>query len=269
MFYEIRREIVWGFPFDEFECTTHAHTAIEFLYVKSGQAKLIVDNTLYEVKSGELAVIFPNCLHSYPRMEESTPSDGQLSEKWLLAAQIDLAGIYEQDLNRFRLENPVLPAELVPEDTLLIIRRLLEQDATGNPSPTVCQSYLQLLLALIWPCFRLKPNEVADYNNMVTRISQYIVQHFQQSITLADVAKEVQVSRYHLSRVFSEQLHSSFSELINAVRISEARDLLKNTDKSITQVLYECGFESQATFSRVFRKMCGMSAREYRREARK
>lgn len=110
MFYEIRREIVWGFPFDAFECTTHAHTAIEFLYVKSGQAKLIVDNTLYEVKSGELAVIFPNCLHSYPRMEESTPSDGQPSEKWLLAAQIDLAGIYEQDLNRLVKNNLFIPS---------------------------------------------------------------------------------------------------------------------------------------------------------------
>jgi AraC-like DNA-binding protein len=74
------------------------------------------------------------------------------------------------------------------------------------------------------------------------------------------------ISRYYLSRTFSEKLQTSFPNYLNSLRVDLAKNLLESGDQDILQICYECGFESQRTFNRVFKNTCGITPREYRNQ---
>jgi AraC-like DNA-binding protein len=80
------------------------------------------------------------------------------------------------------------------------------------------------------------------------------------------MSRDLGVSRSHLSHTFSQRLGTNFRSYVNALRIDQACEMLKGTEDSVTHIAYECGFESQRTFNRVFMEQCGLSPSEYRRK---
>lgn len=65
------------------------------------------------------------------------------------------------------------------------------------------------------------------------------------------------MNKYHLSHVFSEKMGQSFPAYLSRIRISCACSALAETDRSVTQIAEECGFESQRSFFRVFQQQLG------------
>lgn len=93
---------------------------------------------------------------------------------------------------------------------------------------------------------------------------KYMEENYKQKITLADVAEKTYVSQWHLSKLLNGHTGKSFSELLNHVRIEEAKKLLKDPSLRIGDISEEVGFMDVAHFSKVFKKLEGISANEYR-----
>jgi len=91
----------------------------------------------------------------------------------------------------------------------------------------------------------------------------YIEDHFNEALSLADVASICNVSETHLSHLFSEHLNTGFSSYIAEKRISKAKELLLTT-MSIKEVSAETGFQDQNYFTRLFRKLTGFTPSEFR-----
>ncbi len=104
---------------------------------------------------------------------------------------------------------------------------------------------------------------VAD-NFIVRNALSYIEEHYNEKILLSDVADKVYVSQWHLSKLLNKETGKNFSEILNTVRIKKASELLKDPSKRISDVAEEVGFLDVAHFSRVFKKVKGISANEYR-----
>lgn len=265
-FYETRNDELFGFRCNRLSYPLHLQATIEFVYVASGHITVTINGDSHTLKEGELAVIFPNCTHSYDTPAgKAANRDMIIDDILVVGMQTTLAGEYADHLIRYRPERPFLPAELVPVEVPQSLRRLLQQNATNQPDLPVCRAYLQLMLALIWPHLQLKPNAETDFDDLAYQVSSYIIQNYQKSFSLDDMSEDLGVGKYRLSRIFSDQLHINFNDHLNSVRVSVAQNLLSSTDKPVTEIIYECGFESQATFNRAFRKVCGISPREYRR----
>ncbi|MEG0688501.1 MAG: response regulator [Hungatella sp.] len=92
----------------------------------------------------------------------------------------------------------------------------------------------------------------------------YMGNHFKGHITLAEVAENTYVSQWHLSKLLNGHTGQSFSELLSHMRIEEAKVLLKDPSMRIGDISEEIGFLDVAHFSRVFKKLEGISANEYR-----
>ena len=84
------------------------------------------------------------------------------------------------------------------------------------------------------------------------------------SFSRADLAREVDVSENVLSRVINSAFTKSFRKLLNDHRVDEAKQLLRNSDMQITQIAFDVGFNSLASFNRVFKDTTGVSPTEYR-----
>lgn len=101
-------------------------------------------------------------------------------------------------------------------------------------------------------------------NQIVNQALRYIHCNISKNLTLDEVAKEVHISKSHLSRLFLIHTKSSFSNYINKARIEYAKVLLQETSKPLVDIAFECGFNSQSYFCSTFKRIEGMSPLNYK-----
>ena len=115
----------------------------------------------------------------------------------------------------------------------------------------------------------VQEEELADSaaNSFVVKNAiAYIEEHYQEKLKLSDVADQVYVSQWHLSKLLNKYQGQNFSEILNGVRIARAKEMLRDPSLRIGDVADMVGFLDMAHFSRVFKKMVGISANEYRNQ---
>lgn len=108
------------------------------------------------------------------------------------------------------------------------------------------------------------PEENMAGSFIVKNALQYMEEHYAEKISLSLVAEKTYVSQWHLSKLLNKQEGKNFSEILSRIRIAHARELLKNPVYRIADVAEMVGFTDVAHFSRVFKKVQGISANEYR-----
>lgn len=99
---------------------------------------------------------------------------------------------------------------------------------------------------------------------IVKNALQYLEENYDKKITLCELAEKVYVSQWHLSKLLNKHTGQNFSEILNHIRIEKAKELLKDPSLRIGDIAEKVGFMDMAHFSRVFKKMCSVSANEYR-----
>ncbi|MDO5134693.1 MAG: response regulator [Eubacteriales bacterium] len=99
---------------------------------------------------------------------------------------------------------------------------------------------------------------------IVKNALQYMEEHYREKLSLATVAEKTYVSQWHLSKLLNRAEGKNFSEILNQIRIRHARELLREGSLRIADISELVGFADVAHFSRVFKRIEGISANEYR-----
>ena len=101
-------------------------------------------------------------------------------------------------------------------------------------------------------------------SRIVKNAVDYISQNFSEDITLAMAAEHLHVNTSYLSTLFRQVTGMTFKEHLNRVRIEEAARLLSNTDYPVMEIAIACGYKDQSYFTKVFKKMTGLTPKQYR-----
>ncbi len=101
---------------------------------------------------------------------------------------------------------------------------------------------------------------------VVNNALEYMRNHYANKFSLKEVADAVYVSQWHLSKLLNKHKEQGFFELLNEIRIEEAKKLLRNPSLRVGDVAEQVGFSDLPHFSRVFKKIVGMSANEFRNQ---
>lgn len=110
-----------------------------------------------------------------------------------------------------------------------------------------------------------KPKEDSAASSFIVKNAlAYIDENYKEHLSLGDVAEHTYVSQWHLSKLLNRHTGQNFSEILNTARIEHAKELLKDPSLRIGDVAEEVGFIDIAHFSRVFKKIQGISANEFR-----
>lgn len=105
----------------------------------------------------------------------------------------------------------------------------------------------------------------SEAGNFVVRAAmQYIKQHYTEHISLSDVAENVYVSQWHLSKLINGHLGQSFFDIVSELRIDKAKELLQNPALKVHEVAQSLGYGDVAHFSKNFKKLTGKSPLEFR-----
>lgn len=94
---------------------------------------------------------------------------------------------------------------------------------------------------------------------------QFIHTNYGEKITLDDIASAAAISGRECLRTFNLCLHETPIEYLTNYRINMAKEMLKVTSKSITDIALEVGFSNAAYFTKVFKQVRGITPKEYRK----
>lgn len=96
------------------------------------------------------------------------------------------------------------------------------------------------------------------------QVLDYIESHLDQNLKLETLAQLLDMSQFHFSRLFKQSMGASPYRYLIAQRVERAKLLLKGTDKPITDIAFDCGFNSHSHLSKQFRQVTGMTPKGYR-----
>ena len=100
-------------------------------------------------------------------------------------------------------------------------------------------------------------------HRIVSEAKKFIDKNYMLPLRLEDIASELQISSFYLSRIFSSESDFSLFQYITDVRINEAKKLIRQNRHIINDIAMMVGYESQSYFSRVFKKQVGCSPGKY------
>ena len=128
--------------------------------------------------------------------------------------------------------------------------------------------HIQVALLTVWA--RLIENEfyesiskVDNKNNIDTakKTISWINEHYDREITLEDIANSVSLSKEHACRKFKQATGLTLFQYVNKIRVNRAHDLIKNSNKKISDIAFSCGFNNFSYFFRVFKTITGVLPR--------
>ena len=135
------------------------------------------------------------------------------------------------------------------------MQQLLRTQAGNDDSSSVC---IHRLLAL------LNADPGHSLSPPVMQAKNYIFAHYQENISVGDMAAQAALSRYHFSRLFRMEIGTSPHSYLTEVRLSRAKQLLLETSDSVEQIAAACAFCSSSNFIRTFRRINGLTPAKFR-----
>ena len=129
----------------------------------------------------------------------------------------------------------------------------------------LCSAWIQVLFAQLWPWLAPEKRDQSESMELTCRMIQYIMEHFQEPLTLETLARELHVNRYYVSNIFSGRLRTNFRRYLNHVRLEYAMQLMQTSSAPLIDIWAEAGFNSQRSFNRAFAEIMGMTPMEYRK----
>lgn len=106
-----------------------------------------------------------------------------------------------------------------------------------------------------------------EYVWLLNKAEDYIETHLSEKIVLEDIAKELNISKYHFHRIFSKYSNETLNEFITRIKMERsAMYLAVNPTISITQIALNYGYSESSSYNRAFKKHFGISPLQFRKE---
>lgn len=121
---------------------------------------------------------------------------------------------------------------------------------------------LSLILAETYA--REKKDEAGEQNKHVTNIIKYMYSHIAENLTLEQICKEFELSKSYVNSIFLKCTQYAPMDFFINLKIREACNALRSTDQYIYEIAQSLGYRDQYYFSRLFKKVVGVSPKEYR-----
>ncbi len=261
----------------------HNHPYHEFYYLVSGSRKFFINHSFYTLYPNDIMLIANGDLHrtTYNTKEQEHERICIYFDDIFLA---ELKTEFGAELINSCFFYPKLTLVAKENDYVLSLfdKMLTEQEEQDSFTPFLLKQWLKELLLFILR-IKLKNRvklgavnqaeiDISERNLQksalqIQKAARFICDNYHKGITLNEAAAKANMSATYFSMKFKEETGFGFKEYLNHMRLKEALHLLTETKESITDIALQCGFNDSNYFSDVFRKVYGISPREYRKKA--
>jgi iron complex transport system substrate-binding protein len=233
-----------------------------FLFIINPKAKVCLNGTVYMVDQFGL-------FHGGKGTNLSVfPKDSWL-EYYSIQYKAGEPPFQKKEFNKRMLQtNPFIHQYgLVPENPLLlseIFRKMFE--VWKNPHPLNRIQVKTLFYQLVYEAYSIleKQEGLPISEDKAVLARQYIDKHFQEDVSIRELAANLEISESHLRRIFNNKYNKSPQEYLTKTRLNNAKDLLKNNTATVKSIAKASGYTDEFYFSRLFFNHLGLSPSDYR-----
>ncbi|MBE6536782.1 MAG: helix-turn-helix domain-containing protein [Ruminococcaceae bacterium] len=251
----------------KYRVAVHIHQFAEIIYVLDGEIEIRQKGKLEIAKAGDIAVIYPYQPHGI-----YTEENKRANIWMLLFSDTLITDIIHSGNAYLGYENTVFtPSE---ELKTFIESRMID---TGEVLTDLDSTQALNLKALLYPVFseylakkqtpiqlnEALKNKAIAYDTVIRTII-YLRTNFCRDVLISDCSTAIGYSSSYISHCMSKHLGMTFLEFRDNLRINYAKNLLKNDTMSVFMVGAECGFKCDRSFERVFKKITGLTPKQYR-----
>ena len=251
------------------EVSLHHHDFYEVYFFLSGNVQYNIENRSYLLTPGDVLLISPMELHQPvfgPEQREYERIVLWIDKQFLEG--FSLPGQTFTDC--FATETPNYSNLLRPEGVnrqflIFLMEQLISEASSTEPYHEVCAlSYLAQILVLLnrLSLQQRRENVVPTPDTTVYEILGYINEHYNENMSLDDLANKFFISKYHLSREFQRLVGTSVHRYIVQKRLVMAKQML-SAGKPSSEVYQSCGFGDYSNFYRAFKAEYQISPKEY------
>ncbi len=261
---------VFIFEDKEFPAAWHFHPQFELTYIVSSSGMRYIGDSIHNFSMGDFVLIGTNLPHSWKTVgEQTTPvkavisqfSEELLGTNWLEKAEfynikkmlqlasrgIKFSGDTATYLSDKLLKLPTLP----PFDKLLILLEILHNLSQRKDYTLLSSASFSADITM-------------EDSKRISIIQAYVKNNVQSKITIEEVAGLIGLTEVSFCRYFKKVHNKSFITFLNEFRIALACKMLIETDLTVSEIGYECGFNSISLLHRLFNRFVQMTPLEYR-----
>lgn len=253
----------------------HWQDNVEIILVQEGTVHCHINGTDFVLNPGELCFVNFNVLH---RIYNTGDSDGvmqvlkvkpdMLADSKEIYEKYIIPVIHNQDFSHIQMDGRNSYAKLI-SDIIDSIYELISDKPLGYELDTIAYIYMLFRrLYLVYMAQEELPVSYTSDTSLQRRMSTYIYEHYQEKISLDDIAGAAGVSRSKCASLFRKYTQKTPISFLNSYRLEMASMLLVSTDEPISYIAQACGIGEQSYFNRLFLREFGCTPMERRREGR-
>ncbi|MDE6961453.1 MAG: AraC family transcriptional regulator [Lachnospiraceae bacterium] len=260
--------------FDTREFPWHWHPEIELTLVSEGDMVYQVNDSLYHLKTGEGLFCNTNVLHSGHRHQSLDCSYLSVTFHPRLLYGYSSSVMQDKYMNHI-LKNPSLASVHFSSKEKWhkkVIRQVEKIRLLDQERPDSWELRIQISLLKIWRVLfehvEIKENHYAENGRdteRIRKIMEYIQQHYQEKITLENLADQIHLCKSESCRLFKRYMNVSMFDYLLDYRVERSLELLRQSTLDVTQIAGQVGFLSPGYYSRIFKRKMGCTPLEYRK----
>lgn len=247
---------------------THSHQYNEIYFLQFGKCNVYIDNETYCLEDGSVLFI--------PAFKEHTfiyPFSQDVKRTVLYISTEQLNWYFNKDFkdeinNLFINKHLQLSRKSFSNLSNIFEKIQFEKYSLDNMSELLTKAYFFELIIYLIRCQRYTHNinQKTNLSNItIGEIVNFIENNYSRQLTLPEIAAQFGISESSLTKKIKIFTNMTFKEYLTKTRIEAAKSLLISSEKSITEIAYECGYNNSNFFGDVFKKAVGMSPSSYRK----
>ncbi len=257
---------------EDFDFPIHFHPEYELNCIINGKGvRRVVGDNLEEIDDIELVLVGPNLIHGWETHNSKNKLIHEITIQFhedLLDAKLLSRTIFKPLRDLFhRANHGILFSRKISEECLPKIMRL---------SKTTNIDYFLDLMSILHDLAnsrnqRLLSTSVSQLNDFenskkIKKVYDYVQENYDRKVSLDEISELVNMTVVTFNRFIKKRTGKTFVEYINDTRISYASRWLIETDLTISEIGFKCGFNNMANFNRVFKKVKGITPSIFRAE---
>lgn len=264
-YYEFDRKFVYS---------GESHDFWEMVYVDKGNVEIQRDEERIILKQGEIVFHKPNEFHAIKAVD-SSPNFFVVSFVCDSPSMVYLEK-YHTTLDR-TLKGFISSVIKESEDTYIIpkndteLKKLEKKENARIGGEQLIKTYLEQLLIFLIRSITDKgtvgvfPTKESMESHIVVDIKEFINSRLEESVRICDICREFGYSKSYISKIFREQTGETLSSYAIKKRVECARMLIREDDLNFAQISAKLNFDNPQYFSRVFKRVTGMTPSEFKR----